>query len=114
MHFLRSCEVRLRCREDIAAQKVFIYMLEPATCQYIVVLESPLFCDALQQVDKFGLFTEEIFEQMTATGTYTGEQAREGTPKSLIEESKEEQTKTTATAKKVRMVQFDLSNPVSS
>ena len=108
---LRSCEVRLRCRDDIAAQKVFIYMLEPATCQYIVVLESPLFCEALQKVDRFGLFPEGTFEQAKAD-----DERKEETPKSSFENSEEEEGAETATTttktKKMRLVQFDLSNPV--
>ncbi|KAL3089988.1 hypothetical protein niasHS_006440 [Heterodera schachtii] len=53
----RDCQVRMKCREDINAQKVFIYMLEPSTCSYVVVLESSLFCSKLQRVDEFGLLS---------------------------------------------------------
>lgn len=37
---------------------------QPSTCQYIVVLESQLFCDAIQKVDKFGLFPEGALENL--------------------------------------------------
>uniref|UniRef100_A0A183BV31 Endoplasmic reticulum lectin 1 n=1 Tax=Globodera pallida TaxID=36090 RepID=A0A183BV31_GLOPA len=55
----RDCQVRIKCREDISAQKVFIYMLEPSTCSYVVVLESAMFCARLQHVDEFGLLSPE-------------------------------------------------------
>ncbi|KAL7080726.1 hypothetical protein ACQ4LE_000966 [Meloidogyne hapla] len=56
----RSSEVLIRCRDDIDAHKVFIYMLEPSTCQYKVVLESTLFCEPLQNVDSLGLLSESV------------------------------------------------------
>nr|CAD2190038.1 unnamed protein product [Meloidogyne enterolobii] len=65
----RSCEVRIRCRDDIVSQKVFIYMLEPSTCQYIVVLESTMFCEPLQNVDSFGLLRENMGALITLAPT---------------------------------------------
>uniref|UniRef100_A0A1I8BP82 Endoplasmic reticulum lectin 1 n=1 Tax=Meloidogyne hapla TaxID=6305 RepID=A0A1I8BP82_MELHA len=60
LSLFRSSEVLIRCRDDIDAHKVFIYMLEPSTCQYKVVLESTLFCEPLQNVDSLGLLSESV------------------------------------------------------
>jgi len=35
--------------------RVLIYLIEPETCSYVLVLESGLFCDGLQEVDGYGL-----------------------------------------------------------
>jgi len=37
----RSCEVRIRCRDDIVSQKVFIYMLEVV---FYIYKDFVLFC----------------------------------------------------------------------
>uniref|UniRef100_A0A915E7L6 Endoplasmic reticulum lectin 1 n=1 Tax=Ditylenchus dipsaci TaxID=166011 RepID=A0A915E7L6_9BILA len=57
----RSCEVRMRCREPVpgvSPSKVLIYLLEPDTCSYILVVESTLLCDGLQHVDDAGVLKE--------------------------------------------------------
>ncbi|KAI1722291.1 glucosidase II beta subunit-like protein domain-containing protein [Ditylenchus destructor] len=57
----RSCEVRLRCREQspgLSPSKVLIYLLEPETCSYILVVESAMLCDGLQNVDEHGILPE--------------------------------------------------------
>uniref|UniRef100_A0A914EMG4 Endoplasmic reticulum lectin 1 n=1 Tax=Acrobeloides nanus TaxID=290746 RepID=A0A914EMG4_9BILA len=54
----RSCEVRLRCREvdeGGSYARIVIYLLEPHTCEYVLVVESALFCEGLQHVDENGL-----------------------------------------------------------
>lgn len=54
--------MRIRCRElsdGGSYSKILIYMLEPETCSYILVVESALFCERLQHVDKqYGLLAE--------------------------------------------------------
>lgn len=56
MCLLRSCEVRIRCQEESTSpSKVLIYLLEPETCSYILVVESPLLCDGLQKANKYGI-----------------------------------------------------------
>jgi endoplasmic reticulum lectin 1 len=57
----RSCEVRIRCHKPTDSgsySKILIYMLEPDTCSYILVVESALFCDGLQKMDKYGMLPE--------------------------------------------------------
>ncbi|VDK55975.1 unnamed protein product [Anisakis simplex] len=52
----RSVEVRIRCRPSEGSQSaVTLFLLEPHTCQYVLGVESPRFCDLLQEVDEFGL-----------------------------------------------------------
>jgi len=54
----RSCEVRMRCStssDHFDIGRVLIYLIEPETCSYVLVLESGLFCDGLQEVDGYGL-----------------------------------------------------------
>ena len=53
----RTCELRIRCRKD-SADKVVIYLMEPETCSYIMVVESDLLCEGLEKVDKNGLLAE--------------------------------------------------------
>uniref|UniRef100_F1L4R1 Endoplasmic reticulum lectin 1 n=1 Tax=Ascaris suum TaxID=6253 RepID=F1L4R1_ASCSU len=52
----RSVEVRIRCRPSEGSQSaVTLFLLEPHTCQYVLGVESPRFCDMLQLVDEYGL-----------------------------------------------------------
>ncbi|VDM50579.1 unnamed protein product, partial [Toxocara canis] len=52
----RSVEVRIRCRPSEGSQSaVTLFLLEPHTCQYVLGVESPRFCDMLQSVDEYGL-----------------------------------------------------------
>jgi hypothetical protein len=40
--------------------QIINFLFKPTTCQYIVVLESTLFCEALQNVDSLGLINENV------------------------------------------------------
>ncbi|CAG9538648.1 unnamed protein product [Cercopithifilaria johnstoni] len=52
----RSVEVRIRCRISKGSQTaVTLYLLEPHTCQYVLGVESPRFCELLQTVDQYGI-----------------------------------------------------------
>lgn len=52
----RQTEVQLKCLENAASPaSVSLYLQEPKTCQYILVVESPLICDILQRADNDGL-----------------------------------------------------------
>ncbi|CAD5209595.1 unnamed protein product [Bursaphelenchus xylophilus] len=55
---LRSCEVRLTCRQEESqdSEKITMYLIEPETCTYVLVVESQLFCDPIQKAGKDGLF----------------------------------------------------------
>jgi len=52
----RNVEVKLKCSSDGDSHSVSIYLLEPSICEYIMGLESPLFCDLIQKSDPNGLF----------------------------------------------------------
>ncbi|CAG7830478.1 unnamed protein product [Allacma fusca] len=54
----RTVEVRLKCTEhnSQSPSAVALYLLEPKTCEYILGVESNLFCPILKTVDDHGLF----------------------------------------------------------
>lgn len=53
----RTCEVRLKCLPNVkSAHAVILSLSEPSTCQYVLTVESALFCDVLQHADDNGLF----------------------------------------------------------
>lgn len=45
-----------------------MYLLEPKTCQYILVVESPLICDILKIADNDGLIPKEIPKESSRDG----------------------------------------------
>lgn len=76
--------MRLRCREieeGGSYARIVIYLLEPHICEYILVVESALFCEGLQTVDEYGLQTEmpELIEEETDADQQEYEQSQ-GTP----------------------------------
>lgn len=55
----RQTEVKLKCLEQASSpHQVQLYLLEPATCQYVLNVESPLICDLLKNVNEDGLVQE--------------------------------------------------------
>jgi len=61
----RSVEVRLRCRETQGnPNAVTLYLLEPRLCEYILGVESAMFCDVLQMADEHGLIQQHSSEQL--------------------------------------------------
>ncbi|XP_067624172.1 endoplasmic reticulum lectin 1 isoform X2 [Eurosta solidaginis] len=61
----REVDVKLMCTPLSSSQNtVSIYLLEPKTCQYILVVESPIVCDLMQLADEYGLVQEENIEQL--------------------------------------------------
>ena len=46
------------CVRD-ARTAISLYMVEPAVCKYILVVESGMFCDIMDRVDQYGLFIQE-------------------------------------------------------
>jgi len=51
----RSVEVKLKCKSDGDPHSVSIYLLEPETCEYIMGVESPLFCNLIDKASADGL-----------------------------------------------------------
>ncbi|XP_061173865.1 endoplasmic reticulum lectin 1-like [Saccostrea echinata] len=55
----RLAEVRLKCVENAQApHSVSIYLIEPKTCEYIMGIESPLFCSILDRADEYGIIKD--------------------------------------------------------
>jgi len=46
-----------------------MYLLEPKTCQYILVVESPTICDLMHYADSHGLVKAENLQKIPFTGT---------------------------------------------
>uniref|UniRef100_A0A914QG01 Endoplasmic reticulum lectin 1 n=1 Tax=Panagrolaimus davidi TaxID=227884 RepID=A0A914QG01_9BILA len=64
----RSVEVQLKCRMPGATESPSIVLFsleEPSTCKYILMLESALLCDGLQNLDKDGLLDPNVEEFTT-------------------------------------------------
>lgn len=60
----RQTEVKLKCMDNFSSlATVSMYLLEPKTCQYILVIESPLICDILKIADDDGLVSKERLEK---------------------------------------------------
>lgn len=56
----RAVEVKLRCRDAKGhPDSVTLYLMEPKTCEYILVVESPIICSILDNVDRHGLQVQE-------------------------------------------------------
>ncbi|XP_005106471.1 endoplasmic reticulum lectin 1 [Aplysia californica] len=53
----RTCEVRLKCLQNVQnPHAVVLSLAEPVTCQYVLTVESALFCPVLKDADDNGLF----------------------------------------------------------
>ncbi|KAL0267438.1 UNVERIFIED_CONTAM: hypothetical protein PYX00_009710 [Menopon gallinae] len=54
----RQTEVKLKCVDgtNTGQGAVSLYLIEPKTCQYILVVESQLICHIITKVDKYGLY----------------------------------------------------------
>lgn len=56
----RTVEVRVKCKETpMSPDAVTLYLLEPKSCEYILGVESQIFCEILQTVDENGLFPDQ-------------------------------------------------------
>jgi endoplasmic reticulum lectin 1 len=55
----RDCEVRIKCLENIKNPHAIVLSLtEPESCQYVLTVESALFCPILKNADDNGLFEQ--------------------------------------------------------
>ena len=52
----RQVKVKMICSRKLDGQGVAIGLEEPKTCQYVLKVESKLFCDLLDSLDDNGLF----------------------------------------------------------
>ncbi|XP_071962419.1 endoplasmic reticulum lectin 1-like [Antedon mediterranea] len=52
----RQVQVRLKCKETLKLPAVSLSLQEPLTCDYILTIESSIFCPLLSTVDVNGLF----------------------------------------------------------
>lgn len=58
----RVAEVKLKCVEDLnRSHSVALYLMEPKTCEYVLGIESAMFCSLLDKADEYGVIptTEE-------------------------------------------------------
>jgi hypothetical protein len=95
--------------------KIGIFKLQPSTCQYIVVLESRLFCDVLQKVDKYGLLPEDasfggekILEEEKGKSPMDGEEKQLHFSKITIEDGDKEQRNEDGTMKRIRKAKLEI------
>jgi len=56
----RNVEVKLKCSSNGDSHSVSIYLSEPNICEYIMGLESPLFCDLIHKADSNGLLPNDF------------------------------------------------------
>lgn len=61
----REVDVKLTCTPiSISATTVSMYLLEPKTCVYILVVESPIICDLIQIADQYGLVNDQHLQEL--------------------------------------------------
>nr|XP_016923536.1 endoplasmic reticulum lectin 1 [Drosophila suzukii] len=66
----REVDVKLTCTPVTnSGTAVSMYLLEPKTCQYILVVESPTICDLMHYADSHGLVKVENLQKIPFTGT---------------------------------------------
>lgn len=71
----REVDVKLMCTPiSSSSSSVSIYLLEPKTCQYILVVESPIICDLMQLADEYGLVQEDNLQQLLQKNTLSNEE----------------------------------------
>ncbi|XP_076239624.1 endoplasmic reticulum lectin 1 isoform X2 [Calliopsis andreniformis] len=68
----RQTEVKLRCVESptTSPSRVSLFLLEPKTCEYVLVVESPIICDILEYADENGLLNDKFevnFDKLKTT-----------------------------------------------
>lgn len=65
-------DVKLTCTPvTTSGTAVSMYLLEPKTCQYILVVESPIICDLIQYADEFGLVKPESLQKFLSADNPT-------------------------------------------
>ncbi|EDW04023.1 GH10202 [Drosophila grimshawi] len=63
----REVDVKLTCTPVTnSGTAVSMYLLEPKTCQYILVVESPIICDLMHYADDSGLVTQHSLQKFLA------------------------------------------------
>lgn len=68
----REVDVKLTCTPvTTSGTAVSMYLLEPKTCQYILVVESPIICDLIQYADEFGLVKPESLQKFLSADNPT-------------------------------------------
>ncbi|KAI6178554.1 hypothetical protein M3Y98_00513300 [Aphelenchoides besseyi] len=74
---LRKCEVRMSCLKESEVEDpntINMFLTEPETCSYILMVESPLFCERLQKADEFGVLPRSTDNPKVADdGLYVAE-----------------------------------------
>jgi len=65
----RTVEVRFKCVESQSSSAVAVYLLEPKTCEYLLGVESSMFCSILKNTDDYGLIDVDslLYSSTSAT-----------------------------------------------
>lgn len=85
----REVDVKLTCSGlgSMSPTAVSMYLLEPKTCQYILVFESPMVCMLMGFVDEYGLVDEasiqKIMQQKQTTSSTADGDVSPATPPSV-------------------------------
>ncbi|XP_038072354.1 endoplasmic reticulum lectin 1-like isoform X2 [Patiria miniata] len=51
----RVAQVKLKCKADMQATAVTIYLSEPRDCEYVLGVDSPIICSLLETADEYGI-----------------------------------------------------------
>lgn len=83
---LRETDVKLMCVASSSTSSVSMYLLEPKTCQYILVVESPMVCPLINMVDEDGLISKPGFTKYIYALIAKSKETTEGFEKKSEEE----------------------------
>lgn len=56
----RQVEVKLKCKESNSPSSMAVYLQEPRTCEYVLVVETSIVCPLLQHADHLGWFSAAL------------------------------------------------------
>ncbi|KAL9923660.1 endoplasmic reticulum lectin 1 isoform X3 [Glossina fuscipes] len=89
----REINVKFICSSSIGSLPVSMYLLEPKTCQYILVFESPMVCVLMNYIDEYGLIDEYSLEKMKQAGiSATSPKATDEATDAKVSKDREETT----------------------
>ncbi|CAD6999733.1 unnamed protein product [Ceratitis capitata] len=105
----REVDVKLMCTPvSSSTSAVSIYLLEPKTCQYILVVESPIVCDLMQLADEYGLVHKETIQQMIEKNTLSNVETAKDQSSSQPESATEPKPNEESNALNEAVIQHDI------
>lgn len=63
----RQVEVKLKCKESSSPSSMAMYLQEPRTCEYVLVVETSIVCPLLRHADHLGWFSAAVQEDAQIT-----------------------------------------------